>query len=302
MLMLNKRCRGFSLIELLVVIAIIGTLMGLLLPAVQKVRSSAAKAVCQNRVKQIALANHNYESAYGSLPPGHDRLKSKTAGLSWMTFILPYMEQQTVWQNAMEDCDKYPQNYNANPYHRGISTLIPSYTCPADDRTHHARRAPQGHLVALTGYMGVAGEGFNPNSDGNPVNGVFYYDSNTHFNQVKDGTSNTLLFGERPPSPTFEHGLWYIPSGVRVIGTLYLGVQTQKAEHVPEVSECPQGPYQYTAGDVDNICDLLHFWSLHHGGANFAMVDGSVRFITYNANDIMPALATRAGRETVELP
>ena len=101
MLQSHARRLGFTLIELLVVIAIIATLIGLLLPAVQKVRASAARTVCQNRVKQIALATHNYESAHGSLPPGHDSLESKTAGLSWLTFILPYMEHDAVWQNAL---------------------------------------------------------------------------------------------------------------------------------------------------------------------------------------------------------
>ena len=171
-----------------------------------------------------------------------------------------------------------------------------------DDRTHNARRTPRGYLVAMTGYMGVAGEGFIPIRMATLKMACLYYDSKTHINRVADGTSNTLLFGERPPAPTFEHGFWYVPSGARVIGTSYLGVQTQKAEHVPEITECPQGPYQYVAGDIDNVCDLLHFWSLHTGGANFAMVDGSVRFITYSSNEIMPALATRDGGETVVFP
>lgn len=147
----------------------------------------------------------------------------------------------------------------------------------------------------MTSYLGVAG------LNTGRADGSLFLDSNLRLNDITDGTSSTLLVGERPPSTDFRYGWWYAGWGQNKDGEGdgVLGVRT----FCREVSSgCPEGPYHFTAGRFDNQCDAFHFWSPHPGGANFAFADGSVRFLRYSADPIMPALPTRAGGETVELP
>lgn len=287
---------GFTLVEVLVVIAIIAVLIGLLLPAVQKVRAAAARAGCQNNLKQIALAAHNMESAAGAFPPG---LGKRGAGerypfLGWLGRLLPYVEQPALWATVE---DAYADQGNApNPFippHVGIRTPLAVYACPADARQRDAHSTRMGYFVAVTGYLGVAGQNDALND------GVLYLGSQVRVTDILDGTSNTLLAGERPPSPDYWYGWWYA-SGPG-IGDTVLGVRNRNSRGDPETSSCPPGPYQFGPGKTDNMCDTFHFWSLHPGGAHFALCDGSVRFLSYSADSLLPALATRAGGEVVSL-
>ncbi len=296
---------AFTLIELLVVIAIVALLIGLLLPAVQKVRSAAARMSCQNNLKQIALAAHNYESARGVLPPGNIGSPELFA-LSVHVALLPYLEQDAIYQRALSDCRDYPVIRQMVGLHAGLHTLVKAFQCPADDRQQYRHRTSHGDVVALTGYLGVSGLGSDPLIDrsGIRMSGVIYGGSRTKVTDITDGTSNTLLFGERPPSPDYESGWWYIFSAT---GGPFLPVRGRAlyvdgSVNLPAYKGCPPGPYPYAPGDVNNICDASHFWSVHSGGANFAFCDGSVRFLSYSADSVMPALATRAGGESVAVP
>ncbi len=159
--------------------------------------------------------------------------------------------------------------------------------------------------MALTGYLGVSGLGSDPFilGSGYRMSGVIYGASRTKVTHITDGTTNTLLFGERPPSPDYQCGWWYMFSPV-TIGLPYLPVRGMRgyadgSAGLPAYGACPLGPYPYTRGDINNICDANHFWSLHTNGANFAFADGSVRFLAYSADSVLPALATRAGGEVV---
>jgi prepilin-type processing-associated H-X9-DG protein len=107
--------------------------------------------------------------------------------------------------------------------------------------------------------------------------------------------------GERPPSADFWYGWWYAGYGQAGTGSadMLLGVRERNLGG-PFVSDCPAGPYHFREGRADNQCDLFHFWSLHPGGAHFLFADGSVRFLAYSADAILPALATRAGGEPVD--
>jgi prepilin-type N-terminal cleavage/methylation domain-containing protein/prepilin-type processing-associated H-X9-DG protein len=300
----NGLRKAFTLIELLVVIAIIGVLIGLLLPAVQKVRSAAARTRCQNNLKQIGLALHNYHSVYDSFPPG---LTTSTAPpnsyyMSWMTRLLPYIEQDNLWSisQAAWQSVNYPWD---NPPHVGLSTVLQTYICAADYREMSANWG-EGYFVAFTGYLGVNGTN-QANQDG-----IFFNDMAFSFRDITDGTSNTLAVGERPPDLTYWLGWWYAGAGFNAqngTGDLVLGVvEFNSASGFTPVDQnnnpCPWGPsnpYQYQAGweGDHNNCDQFHFWSMHPGGCNFLFADGSVHFLAYSAAPIMPALATRAGGE-----
>ncbi len=151
--------------------------------------------------------------------------------------------------------------------------------------------------VALTSYLGVSGKDLTTND------GILFRDSQLRLADVTDGTSNTLLAGERPPSADFQYGWWYAGIGQRYTGSadMILGVEEQ-IKLVITAGSCPPGTYYFGPGTVSNQCDMFHYWSLHPGGAHFLIADGSVRFLSYSAAPLLRALASRAGGEAVQLP
>jgi prepilin-type processing-associated H-X9-DG protein len=282
-----------------VVIFIISILLAFLVPAVQRVRDAAARTQCSNNLRQIGLALHGYHDANKVMPPGM-RWKSARDPMplsSWLAQILPYVEQQALWTTTQA---AYRQSRSPvrNPPHIGLSTVIPLYVCPGDGRGYEPQIAKrQGQLVALTSYLGVEG------LDVNTKDGVLFRDSHIRIADVTDGLSNTLLVGERPPSPDFQFGWWYAGTGQRLTGScdMVLGVREQNILSVTAGS-CPPGTYSFKAGQLSNPCDMYHFWSTHTGGAYFLFADGAVRFTTCEAAPLLPALASRNGGETAVLP
>jgi prepilin-type N-terminal cleavage/methylation domain-containing protein len=296
--MSGKR-NGLSLIELLVVLAIVATLVGLLLPAVQKVRHAAARVACQNNLKQIGLALHSYHDADNALPAGVSGA-SPPDGFSymgWQARLLPYLEQGPLWSLTLDAYAEAPRNPFQLP-HLGIMTPLRVLACPTDARVTAVQATHDGYRVALGSYLGVSGTSYSA------FDGVLYLNSRTRLLDITDGTSNTLAAGERPPSPDFWYGWWYAAFGRYGNGSAdtILGVQEVKWPGAEFASQCPSGPYSFVAGTITEQCDLFHFWSFHSGGANFIVCDGSVRFIAYSAAPILPALATRSGGEAVDLP
>lgn len=294
----SRNRTGFSLVELLVVIAIVAVLLGLLMAAVQKVRGTAVKTVCADRIRQIGLGFHNYHAARGELPPGmsFDYPPEPYRFMSWRPRLLPYLEQDALWRQAVEGYRARSKEYPPPSPPHPFTTIVTAFGCPADDRVRQVALVWDTVPVACSSFLGVSGTRQTRHD------GVLYIDSSIRLGEITDGTSQTLLVGERPHSADNHLGWWYAGTGQSGDGSAAAVMSVR--ERVVSVwgLGCPPGPYHFTPGRLDNQCDAFHFWSLHSGGANFLFADGSVRFLSYSADPILPALATRAGGEVVALP
>jgi prepilin-type processing-associated H-X9-DG protein len=292
------RRRAFTMIELIVVIMMMVVLIALLMPAVMRARASAIRTQCANNLRQISIALHNYHALQMSFPPGieSDRPGQPYPFTSWLTLLLPYLEQDALWSqtDAAYKSDPWPFD---DPPHIGLDTPIKVFGCPADPRVFEAHDTHQGYRVASTSYVGVLGTAWNH------PDGVLFQDSNVRVTDITDGTSNTLIVGERPPSPDFWYGWWYAGSGQSGTGSgdMLLGV-TDRYLGGGYASDCPLVTYQFQEGQLGNECDVFHFWSLHPDGAHFIFADGSVHFLSYRSAPLLPALATRAGGEVSRPP
>jgi prepilin-type N-terminal cleavage/methylation domain-containing protein len=297
----RPRRRAFTLTELVVVLAIGATLAGLVLCGVLKARATAVRLQCQNNLRQIGLALHGYHDAHLAFPPAFSTGSQRY--LSWMARILPYAEQDALWQQA-------EAAYRATDWpwastHPG-GTVVRLFVCPADPAAQDARSltlynpnpASTHHgevtvTVAFTSYLGNAG------TDLRARDGVFAADAPVRLAQLTDGTSTTLLAGERPPSADRALGWWYAGPGQQLTGSA--DVVLGAAERNVTRPDCPPGPYAFGPGRSDDPCAAFHYWSLHGGGGTFLLGDGAARFLPYSASGILPALATRQGGEPVSL-
>jgi len=286
---------AFTLLELLVVLAIVAVLTGLLLCGVQRARAAANRTTCANHLKQIGLALNGYHDASKVLPPGVSGPGGRFPYpfLSWNARILPYLEQQELWNEVQRAYEQDP-NFLHIPPHVHRQTVVPVYSCPSDTRTLAPSTAFRRLRVAFTAYLGVGGTDFLRKD------GLLFVDSRLRLTEVTDGTSNTLLVGERPPSANERFGWWYAGWGQSRDGSaeMVLGVSERNVSD----RNCWAGHYSYGPGRIDNQCDMFHFWSLHPGGAHFLFADGSVHFLSYKADSLLPALATRSGGEPAVLP
>jgi prepilin-type N-terminal cleavage/methylation domain-containing protein/prepilin-type processing-associated H-X9-DG protein len=296
---------AFTLIELLVVIAIIGILIGLLLPAVQKVREAANRMKCANNLKQIGLACHNYHSTHETLPPGYratGALPATAPGWAWGAYLLPYIEQDAVYR-AID----FTQPVESNAV---IQTMIKSYICPSDVTPPgpFAVVDAGGGTIALAAPASyVACVGGDESAVDDPTGtGVFYRNSQTRFADIIDGTSNTIFVGEG--CTLYSPRIW---AGVLTNATAPRGPQNPNPP-----GGATSGPAQDLVlahahlinANTDPDGGLDDFASNHPGGANFLFGDGSVRFIHSIQGDLpaggytgdglaFQALATRAGGE-----
>lgn len=282
--------KAFTLIEMLVVIAIIAILIALLLPAVQQAREAARRTQCKNNLAQLGIAAHNYHMAFSVLPPGVVNVEGPIENLengyhmSWLVQMLPSMEQANLFQQLDFSVSAYDP---ANATVRGVDISV--FHCPSDNFQRDA--------FGLTNYAGCTGGENLPVDDDN--SGLFFRNSSIDFRQVRDGCSNTLMFGERRlddfqnvqdlgwmsgTSATLRNTAVSLNTGTysttRFSGGGYGEAFSEEEIELPAAPD----PVQATGG----------FSSRHTGGAQFCVADGSVRFISENIDvDVFSFLGNR---------
>ncbi len=318
---LNLRRGGFTLIELLVVIAVIAILVGLLLCAVQRVREAASRTRCVNNLKQMGLALLQYHDSNGTFPAGYtsefDLLGNDIGpGWGWGTYILPYLEQGNLYNQFNLN---YPVEYPSNTLPR--VTPVAVYLCPSDDAppvwtanrysawgTHYfdpsvrpasgAAANPPVTLiqsicdVSSSNYVGMFGTS-DPGVDGT---GVFFRNSQIRISDITDGTSQTLLVGER--GHDLGPATWV---GDVTSSDLYPPPGSPSPPIVDNAASMVLGH----AGDNNTPgapnSHLNQFSSRHGAGANFLFADGHVNFLPTSIDyQTYRALATRAGGEPIQ--
>ena len=304
---MRLRSMGFTLVELLVVIAIIGILVGLLLPAVQAAREAARRAQCVNNLKQMGLALHMHHDTYKRFPSAHQlgntwyttyQRNPPPGGLtsgssypaegpfwSWVTRIAPYMEQTNAKNqfNMAGTPAAWPWwQVNATTGKTPHATIVPTCVCPSDVRGGQLSPPESGgEQSALTSYLGVSGRNQFKEAPANGQDGMLFVNSGVKMGMVVDGTSNTLFVGERPPSSDLYYGWIWAGSG----DSPYFGA-TDVVLGVFERAGAPNAtPDFFRPGAVQDpgSTHRYHFWSLHPGGANWLLADGSVRFLSYSS-------------------
>jgi prepilin-type N-terminal cleavage/methylation domain-containing protein/prepilin-type processing-associated H-X9-DG protein len=312
-----KTRSAFTLIELLATLSIISLMVALLLPAIQNVRAAASKANCQNKLRQIGIATHQYETTFGKLPPAFRHRGNGVAQphLQWPILITEYLEQTASARQADEDYAKSKDVFLPSP-HRGVSTPVRAFACPDDPRLAEAwelsftytiaqpKPIPLTVKIALNSYLGVAGA-YAARKDG-----CIVADGAIRITDILDGTSQTLMFGERPPPESLVFGWLYVGWGSNAKGYGELASVLGVADTNPYLSikptpACGPGPFPFQEPNPDDSknCSMFQFWSPHAGGANFVYADGSVHFLRYGCDATLKQMATRAGGEVVtELP
>jgi prepilin-type N-terminal cleavage/methylation domain-containing protein/prepilin-type processing-associated H-X9-DG protein len=290
--------RGFTLIELLVVMAILSTLIGLLLPAVQKVRDTANRVRCGNNLKQMGIACHSYHDTLQSLPPGYlatAAYPDTTPGWGWAAFLLPFLEERNI-----ADQINFGQPMSSSPV---IQTVIPFYLCPADmvpPKPFAVTDATFGTVIlaAPCSYAATVGQDASE-VDALTGDGVFYRNSQTRFSDITDGLSTTVFIGDRAWCQT--EGIWAgAPNGaVTRAGVLNAW---PNATGPAECLVLAHNNWVNITTDSDGGLD--DFSSNHAGGANILFGDGSVHFIrsiTVDGPQRLEwwAVGTRAGGEPI---
>ena len=317
-----QRRKAFTLVELLVVIAIIGILIALLLPAVQAAREAARRMSCSNNLKQIALAVHNYQAATRSFPPGNIIKQAGVCtggtsfesddGTCWSISILPYLEQEALFDNY--DFGSYNES---EPNQLVRETSVPAYVCPSDHAAGKLAvpaRGPAAEYLGNVPYMPGSYRGVSGRSDGyryldsgeittypdawrGPIHTVGVYGFSTEsVDTITDGTTNTLLVGESTTKTN---------RGFRTFWAYSYSFYTMSAATTdqPRIFHADYDRCLDEGGDGREKPCQRGWGSFHSGGVNFALCDGSVRFLSDTIDmQLFAELSTVTGGEVANVP
>lgn len=292
---LARNRKAFTLVELLVVIAIIGILVALLLPAVQAAREAARRMQCSNALKQIALASHNYHDSYKKFPPGYVPKRAANGAFinninnwGWAALQLPFMEQAPL-HSQLDVGNIHLENAAGAiaalaPLKAAMQVPIASLRCPSDvgpttnsnrQRFHWAGGGNAQGRLATTNYIGANSSYEVTTNGGRPVErGLFIEGQGRSFGDILDGTSNVIAFGERR---------WQVKDNagaIRTIGAaVAFGVRRRNATGTrADVLGCGRAKINLNDSVTLGV-GQRGFSSYHPGGAQFALADGSVRFV-----------------------
>ena len=304
---------GFTLIELLVVIAIIAILIGLLLPAVQKIRAAANRMKCSNNLKQLGLAMHNYNDTYGYLPGNLRPSSAGTVRVRWATYLLPYYEQDNIYKTYDQSWNWHqPQNQAA------VALRLKVIECPSTPNAGRNDASPDNNWIderyATSDYSGIYFASFANAATAPGLAGILSKTDEVRLTDVTDGLSNTIHLTESAGKPDkylngrlvqkasggtrINGGGWCrpasditAPDGLTSTGALG-GTQGINVTNGHLISGYPDSRYNTDAtGQI---------YSFHSGGVNALLGDGSVRFIRQTISlSTLQALITRSGGETV---
>ncbi len=317
--------RGFTLIELLVVIAIIGVLVSILLPAVQQAREGARRAQCQNHMKQLGLAVHNYHDTHGTFPMGftQENIRGTYQGHSAFYYIMPFIDQTTLW-NTFDSSIPINNRVAASSPRVKAAVPVSIYLCPSDP-------GAQG-LALYNGQYQYAKTSYRLNGGSRPVfatsatnDGVFMcvgpaarqastapLGTAVAIAEVTDGTTNTIAFGEHyltddnfdtfvswNSNSLLKDWSWYYPAGGdNGLQDIMCGAFAPVGYMTPFKMGQPGAPTSQSAWYVYQDMRINAIGSAHTGGANVTLCDGSVRFISNSLSQtLLTYLCKRADKQ-----